>query len=199
MRAIAENCIVTAGLDKHVKVWYLPEGPNAADKINLVAQFKTPNELISLKYNQETRNIAFMDSECNLGSIHLSEALISGRATTSSAELDEDIDMAEIDAMMNDEEGDAEIEFAAAAIAAKPSADSNADPIDLDEMKDAMSDAAAVEGTNDKKVNGADVPVEVKLDAETETKAVEEEKTSTRVKVSSQESAMGGDPEVASV
>ena len=109
--------------------------------------------------------------------MHLSEALIAGRAATSSAaELDEDIDMAEIDAMMNDEEeeGDAaEIEFAAAAAAAKPS-ESNADPIDLDEMKDAMSDAAAAaEGTaTAQKVD--DSPVETNNN----NKPIEEEKTS---------------------
>ena len=49
VRAVSENCIVTAGLDKYVKVWHLPEGPGVPDKIKLVAQFKCDNEIMSLK------------------------------------------------------------------------------------------------------------------------------------------------------
>ena len=37
VRAVSEKCIVTAGLDKYVKVWHLPEGPGVPDKIKLVA------------------------------------------------------------------------------------------------------------------------------------------------------------------
>ncbi len=104
----------------------MPEGPAAPEKIKLVAQFKTQNELMSLKYNSETQVLGFLDTECTIGSTKLSSALLSGKAESS--EVEEDIDMDEIDAMMEDEEGEKR-------------ADDALEPIDLDEMKDAMSDA----------------------------------------------------------
>jgi len=60
--------------------------------------------------------LAFLDSECSLGTVHLSQALIEG---SSSAALD-DIDLDALDAAMADN-----------------------DDIDMDDMKDALSEGDA--------------------------------------------------------
>ena len=57
VHAVTETCLVTTGLDKMVKVWHIPAGilesASSFSEIKLAAKFKTDNELMSLKYNQD--------------------------------------------------------------------------------------------------------------------------------------------------
>ena len=51
VRALSDQCLVTVGLDKMVKVWHLPQGADLTVKdnsaqIRLIAKFKVENELI---------------------------------------------------------------------------------------------------------------------------------------------------------
>ena len=123
VRFIAETCLVTASIDKWVKVWHLPTGSTSS--IKLVAQFKTENELMQMKYSPELNLLAYLDSQCSLGTVYLTESLIIGESAAAQAAQD-DIDLEAIDAaMIEDEDDTAQLQM---------------DNIDMDEMKDALSD-----------------------------------------------------------
>ena len=93
---------MTASIDKFIKVWHMPSGPTGKN-IKLVAQFKSENELMHLKYSAELKVLAFLDSQCSLGSVYLSDNLSRGQQSSSSAAARDDIDLDEIDAAMNEE------------------------------------------------------------------------------------------------
>ena len=132
VRVVSENCLVTAGLDKMVKVWAVPEGALSSNptKIRLAAKFSTENELMQLKYNPDEKLLAFLDSECSLGVIHMGSDLISGtqrkNAVSVQEVMDDDIDLDAIDEAMGDDNADV------------------IDNIDMEDMKDALSDAKDV-------------------------------------------------------
>ena len=48
IQVVSKTCLVTAGLDKLLKIWHMPEGclPENGSKITLVAKFKVEKELI---------------------------------------------------------------------------------------------------------------------------------------------------------
>ena len=70
--SVSETCIATAGLDKNVKVWSI----DSENKARLLASLKAENELMDLKFNPDTSILAFLDNQCTLGTVHLSNALI---------------------------------------------------------------------------------------------------------------------------
>ena len=114
------------------------------DKIKLVAQFKCDNEVMSLKVHKTTDQyqIAFLDSECTLGSVHVPDMDVQ--------EIDEDIDMAEIDAMMEEEDREERAKVA------------SSDAIDIEEMQEALGDApeeSKDEVTANKEIKAAAVEV----------------------------------------
>lgn len=117
VKVLSKTCIVTAGLDKMIKIWHLPEGclPDSSIKITLVAKFKVEKELIQLQYNQHLKQLAYLDCECTLGVVQVSDAILTGEAVVQ----DDDIDFEAIDAAMAEEE----------------------DIIDMDDMKDALDEA----------------------------------------------------------
>ena len=59
---VSDKCLVTAGVDKFVKVWNLPSGLTGSKNVKLVAQFKSENEVMRLKYSSELKVLAFLDS-----------------------------------------------------------------------------------------------------------------------------------------
>ena len=125
VRFVADTCLVTASIDKWVKVWHMPSGPTGKG-IKLVAQFKAENEVMHLQYSSELKMLAYLDCQCSLGTFYLSDSLIRGEASPVSAARD-DIDLDDIDAaMVEDNEEDA--------------AQLQIDNIDMEEMKDALSD-----------------------------------------------------------
>ena len=77
VRFVAETCLVTVSVDKWLKVWHLPNG--AAGKNNkLVAQFKTEHEVMHLKYSPDLKLLGFIDSQCSLGTVNITDKHISG-------------------------------------------------------------------------------------------------------------------------
>jgi len=72
VECISESCVVTAGLDKYVKIWSI-EYTTSAAKAKLLAQFKVENELCQISYNSFTKVLAFFDKQGTLGTLHLSE------------------------------------------------------------------------------------------------------------------------------
>lgn len=77
VRFVADTCLVTASVDKWVKVWHMPDGPTGKN-IKLVAQFKAENEVMHLQYSPDQKMLAYLDCQCSLGAVHLSDSLIRG-------------------------------------------------------------------------------------------------------------------------
>ena len=126
VRTVSANCIVTASLDKWVKVWHIPDGAliGKTEDIVLVARFKAEKELMQLKYSPDEKLLAYLDSDCTVGSVFLSDALVNNTVVASKesveAEVADDIDLDAIDAAMIEDD------------------DALIDNIDMDDMQDAM-------------------------------------------------------------
>lgn len=117
-----------------VKVWHIPTGSlesadSSFDKITLISKFKTDNELMELKYSRDQKMLAFLDCECTVGAIYLSGSDVTvGKQVDSSLAAADDIDLDAIDAAMGEEEAE------------------QAENIDMEEMKDALSEDSEAKG-----------------------------------------------------
>ena len=97
VKAVSPTCLVTAGLDKYVKVWRITSDMKA----QLLARFKAEHEVLQLEFEGAESTLAFLDAECSLGHVSLSGLLTSA----SQEEDDEEVDLDAIDAAMaHDEE-----------------------------------------------------------------------------------------------
>ena len=95
---LSENCLVTVGLDKVIKVWALENGCQnliGSNGVKLVASAKVSKEIKTIRYCHKKKMLAFMDTECSLGVVHLD---ISNLAEDDD-DFSIDVDMVDIDAM----------------------------------------------------------------------------------------------------
>ena len=101
-----------------------------------------------LKYSSELKVLAFLDNQCSLGTVYLSADTVVGRQVSSA--IQEDLDLNEIDAALNDDADSAQNQK------------QQMDNIDMDEMKDALSDDASAAAAKPQTIKISTEPEESK-------------------------------------
>lgn len=122
---VSPTCLVTAGLDKMIKVWSIPAAENLcpASKATLTAQFKVDQEVMQLGYSHDQKLLAYLDSECTIGVVPMTPQLLNATSQIAEAAADDDIDIEDLDeACLEDD-------------------DEQVDNIDMGDMKDALADS----------------------------------------------------------
>ena len=74
VHALSTNCLLTAGLDKRIKIWQTQKTDLSDATLEHTIEVSQP--ITTLKYSAKNQAIAFMDKECSLGIVHFDLASV---------------------------------------------------------------------------------------------------------------------------